>query len=88
MRNGRSDRRSSNGDGWNVTGDLPAITCAPSIVVPGYHGYLRDGVFTADIDGRAPCGTVRELPPLRGEQGSIHGAPDWQRTPHTTGETP
>lgn len=43
------DSRSSNGEGWQVTGDVPRITCAPSIVVPGYHGFLRDGVFTESI---------------------------------------
>lgn len=51
------DRRSSNGDGWTVTGELPNITCAPSIVVTGYHGFLRNGEFTADLEGRGPNGT-------------------------------
>lgn len=50
------DRPSTNGTGWTVTGEAPRITCAPSIVVPGYHGFLRDGVFTADIEGRGPSG--------------------------------
>lgn len=40
------DRWSSNGDGWTVTGELPNITCAPSIVCGDYHGFLRDGEFT------------------------------------------
>lgn len=53
------DRKSSNGDGWVVTGDLPNITCAPSIVVEGYHGFLRNGEFAADIEGRGPVGLVR-----------------------------
>lgn len=53
------DRWSSNGTGWSVTGDLPNITCAPSIVVTGYHGFLRGGVFTADVDGRPPNGVSR-----------------------------
>lgn len=48
------DRKSSNGDGWEVTGTLPDITCTPSIVVPGYHGFLRGGEFTADLEGRGP----------------------------------
>ena len=49
------DRGSSNGDGWTVIGEAPSITCAPSIVLPGYHGFLRGGVFTADLDaGRQP----------------------------------
>ncbi|WP_158810443.1 hypothetical protein [Beijerinckia sp. L45] len=56
------DRTSSNGDGWVVTGDLPDITCSPSIVVPGYHGFLRGGEFTADIEGRGPNGIVRSVP--------------------------
>jgi hypothetical protein len=50
--NGREwcvDAVSSNGDGWTVTGEPPKITCAPSILVPGYHGYLRDGVFTLNM---------------------------------------
>jgi len=58
------DRKSSNGDGWRVTGELPNICCSPSIVVEGYHGFLGingapPGQFTADIEGRGPCGTVR-----------------------------
>ena len=55
------DRKSSNGDGWTVTGELPDITCSPSIVVPGYHGFLRNGEFTADIEGRGPNGVVRPI---------------------------
>jgi hypothetical protein len=55
------DRKSSNGDGWIVTGDFPNITCAPSIVVEGYHGFLRDGEFTPDIEGRGPAGTARPI---------------------------
>ncbi len=53
------DRWSSNGTGWTVTGELPNITCAPSIVVTGYHGFLRNGEFTSDLDGRGPNGVVR-----------------------------
>jgi hypothetical protein len=56
------DRPSSNGPGWQVTGDFPRITCRPSIVVPGYHGWLTDGVFSADIEGRGPTGIGRPLP--------------------------
>lgn len=55
------DRKSSNGTGWIVTGELPNITCAPSIVVDGYHGFLRDGLFTADVDGRPPNGVARPI---------------------------
>jgi hypothetical protein len=40
------DANSSNSDGWTVIGDPPLITCSPSILVPGYHGFLQNGVFT------------------------------------------
>lgn len=48
------DRWSSNGTGWTVTGELPDITCSPSIVldaypqygIEAYHGFLRNGEFT------------------------------------------
>lgn len=43
------DAKSSNGEGWEVTGDPPALTCSPSILVPGYHGHLRGGVFTPNM---------------------------------------
>lgn len=43
------DAKSSNGEGWQVTGDVPRITCVPSIDVRGYHGFLRDGIFTASL---------------------------------------
>lgn len=43
------DAASNNGDGWVVGGDPPEITCSPSIQVPGYHGFLRNGVFTPNI---------------------------------------
>ena len=46
------DRTSSNGDGWRVTINEGYITCSPSIVTRNYHGFLRDGVFTPDLDGR------------------------------------
>lgn len=52
------DRKSSNGDGWKVTGEWPNITCFPSIVVRGYHGWLKDGEFSPDIEGRGPTGIV------------------------------
>lgn len=55
------DRKSSNGDGWKVTGDFPNITCSPSIVVEGYHGFLKDGLFTGDIEGRGPTGIARPI---------------------------
>jgi hypothetical protein len=40
------DQVSTNGQGWTVTGEAPNITCHPSIQVPGYHGFLRNGEFT------------------------------------------
>lgn len=43
------DSKSSNGEGWKVTGDPPLITCQPSILVPGYHGFLNLGVFSPSI---------------------------------------
>lgn len=52
------DRRSKNGDGWSVTGEFPLITCMPSIVVYGYHGWLKDGEFSEDLEGRGPNGLV------------------------------
>lgn len=43
------DAKSSNGEGWTVTGQPPTITAAPSILVPGYHGFLQGGVFTPNM---------------------------------------
>jgi len=52
------DQVASNGDGWKVTGEVPNITCHPSIgrgnptgKTTGYiyHGFLRNGVFTDHI---------------------------------------
>ncbi len=52
------DRKSSNGDGWRVTGDWPNITCTPSIDCAPmgsrggcYHGHLQNGEFTKDLAG-------------------------------------
>lgn len=59
--NGREwciDQKSSNGEGWKVTGEWPNITCTPSIVVPGYHGFLQNGQFTDDLEGRGENGAV------------------------------
>lgn len=54
------DQKSSNGSGWVVTYSQPDysdITCSPSILVPGYHGFLQNGVFTPDLDnGQGPDG--------------------------------
>lgn len=52
------DQKSNNGDGWTVTGELPNITCSPSIVMgknpegQHYHGFLQNGAFTPDLDGQ------------------------------------
>lgn len=43
------DTISTNGDGWEVRGELPNITASPSILhAQGnrWHGWLRDGVLT------------------------------------------
>ena len=41
------------GGGWNVTGEAPNITVHPSINMIGqYHGWLKDGVLSDDVDGR------------------------------------
>lgn len=40
-------------DGWRVTGRPPGITVEPSINCVGwYHGYLRGGIITDDVEGR------------------------------------
>jgi hypothetical protein len=39
--------------GWEVKGDAPNITVSPSInIVGSYHGWLIDGVLSADCEGR------------------------------------
>ena len=60
------DRKSSNGDGWQVTGDWPDITCQPSIVAGDYHGFLRGGEFTPDLDGKT--WPVPNVPPGYGRK--------------------
>lgn len=41
------------GPGWTRTGVAPEITAHPSINYVGlYHGYVRDGFVTDDVDGR------------------------------------
>lgn len=40
------DGGSTNGNGWTRTGTVPRITARPSILTPGYHGWLTDGVLT------------------------------------------
>lgn len=40
-------------DGWIVTGEAPVLTVSPSIHMVGrYHGWLREGVLSDDVDGR------------------------------------
>jgi len=41
-----------NGAGWDITGEPPNITASPSIMDEHYHGWLKDGVFSDDTDGR------------------------------------
>lgn len=55
------DRKSSNGTGWIVRGELPNLAVTPSIAAKGYHGYLgsngaEPGCFTPDVEGRGPNG--------------------------------
>lgn len=38
--------------GWDFSGDPPNVTCSPSIASPEYHGFLRGGVLTDDLNGR------------------------------------
>lgn len=50
-----------NRHGWTVTGTAPNITVIPSINEEGYyHGWLKDGVLSDDLEGRPQGGTVRE----------------------------
>lgn len=54
--------------GWQVTGVWPNISCHPSINVPGYHGWLTNGVLVADVEQRGNYGLVNERAPyLPGE---------------------
>lgn len=47
------DGPSSNGNGWERTGEIPNITASPSIHCVGrYHGWLKNGVLSDDVDGR------------------------------------
>lgn len=40
------DGPSRQGGLWDRTGTPPNVTASPSILVPGYHGWLRAGVLT------------------------------------------
>lgn len=52
------DGPSSNGQGWQRTGEPPNITVRPSILSHGsatrkeYHGWVTDGVLSDDLEGR------------------------------------
>lgn len=47
------DRMSGRGQcGWLVSGELPLITVTPSIGAAEYHGFIRDGALTDDLEGR------------------------------------
>lgn len=46
------DGPSRSGGGWERTGEPPRLTARPSIASPGYHGWLTDGVLSADLEGR------------------------------------
>lgn len=39
------DSGAKGGGRWTRTGDAPRITARPSILMPGYHGFLTDGVL-------------------------------------------
>lgn len=41
------DGPSSNGNGWERTGQVPNVTATPSIIVGPYHGWLRDGLLVS-----------------------------------------
>jgi hypothetical protein len=47
------DGPASNSDsGWSVTGEPPNLTVHPSIGTSTYHGWLKDGVLSDDLEGR------------------------------------
>lgn len=43
------DGPTSSGGRWLRTGEPPKVTASPSILTPGYHGWLRDGVLSDPI---------------------------------------
>lgn len=50
---GGPDVLNPNREGWTITGTPPNLTATPSIHAVGdYHGWLRDGVLSDDVDGR------------------------------------
>jgi hypothetical protein len=46
------DTPSSSGGHWTRTGNAPHLTVTPSILTPGYHGWLQNGILSDDLDGR------------------------------------
>jgi len=52
----------SYGDGWTLTGPLERLTLSPSVNIGGaYHGWIRDGVISDDVEGRRFDADGREL---------------------------
>lgn len=52
------------GVGWEVSGNPPRLTVAPSIDIAGiYHGHLIDGVLSDDLAGRKYANDGRLAPP-------------------------
>jgi hypothetical protein len=47
-----TDGPDKKGGYWTREGMPPKVTVTPSIAVPGYHGYLTNGVLTNDLEGR------------------------------------
>jgi hypothetical protein len=48
------DQKSTNSlEGWQISGEVPNLTASPSILSPGYHGWLQNGVLSDDLEGRA-----------------------------------
>ncbi len=46
------DGPSRDGGHWERRGSPPNITANPSILSPGYHGWLNNGILSDDLDGR------------------------------------
>lgn len=40
------------GPGWTITGEVLNLTASPSIDAGTYHGWLQNGVLTADLENR------------------------------------
>lgn len=46
------DAETAQGGRWTRTGEIPRISVTPSVDTGRYHGFLRDGMITADLEGR------------------------------------